>query len=93
MQTAKPLKSYLSSQTIVTCSLTLCVLEVRMRGKIRNRDNPAPHLTQDTNGKMATSQLNITNDSQEVSPFPADDHKASINSRAQKHNKYKAEMT
>ena len=39
----------------------------------------APHLTQDTNGKMTTSQLDIKNESQEVSPFPAGDHKASIN--------------
>ena len=31
--------------------------------------NQAPHLTQDTNGKVTTSQLDITNESQEVSPF------------------------
>ena len=30
--------------------------------------NQAPHLTQDTNGKVTTSQLDITNESQEVSP-------------------------
>ena len=40
--------------------------------KIRNRYNQAPHLTQDTNGKVTTSQLDITNESQEVSPFPAE---------------------
>ena len=39
--------------------------------KIRNRYNQAPYLTQDTNGKVTTSQLDITNESQEVSPFPA----------------------
>ena len=33
--------------------------------------NRAPHLTKDTNGKVTTSQLDITNESQEVSPFPA----------------------
>ena len=38
-------------------------------------------------------QLDITNESQEVSPFPADDHKPSINRRAQKHNKNKTEIT
>ena len=32
-----------------------------------------------------TSQLEITNESQEVSPFPSGDHKASINRRARKH--------
>ena len=44
--------------------------------------NQAPHLTQNTNGKVTTSQLDITNESQEVSPFPAGDHKASTNRRA-----------
>ena len=41
----------------------------------------------DTNGKVTTSQLDITNEGQEVSPFPAGDHKASINRRRRKHNK------
>ena len=49
----------------------------RKRAKIRNRYSQAPHLAQDTNGKVATSQLDITNESQEVSPFPAGDHKVS----------------
>ena len=50
----------------------------RMRAKIRNRYNQAPHLTQDTNGKVTTSQLDIRNENQEVSPFQAGDYKASI---------------
>ena len=54
----------------------------RKRAKIRNRYNQAPHLTQDTDGKVITSQLDITNESQEVRPFPAGDHKASTNRRA-----------
>ena len=61
--------------------------KVRKKTKIRNRYNQAPHLTQDTNGKVITSQLDITNESQEVSSFPAGDHKASINLRARKHKK------
>ena len=32
---------------------------------------------------MSNSQLDTTNESQEVSPFPAGDHKAHINRRAQ----------
>ena len=52
--------------------------------KIRNRYNQVPHLTQDTNGKVTNSQLDITNESQEVSPFPAGDHKTHINRRAQR---------
>ena len=63
--------------------------KVRKGVKVRNRYNQAPHLTQDTNGKAATSQLDITNESQWVSPFPAGDHKASINRLARKHNKNK----
>ena len=55
---------------------------VRKRAKIKNRYNQAPHLTQDTNGKVTTSQLDITNESQEVSLFPAGDHNASTNKRA-----------
>ena len=43
---------------------------------IRNRYNQVPHLTQDTNGKVRNSQLDTPNESQEVSPFPAGDHKA-----------------
>ena len=39
----------------------------------------APHLTKDTNGKVTTSQQDITNESQEVSPFSAGDHKESAN--------------
>ena len=62
-------------------------LKVRKRAKIRNQYNQAPHLTQDTNEKVITSQLDITNESQEVTPFPAGDHKASTNRRALKHNK------
>ena len=52
------------------------ILKVRKRAKIRNIYNQASHLTQDTNGKVTTSQIDITNESQEISPFPADDHKA-----------------
>ena len=60
--------------------------------KIRNRYNQVPHLTQDTNGKVTNSQLDTTNESQEVSPFPAGDHKAHINRRAQRHSKHKTEQ-
>ena len=53
--------------------------KVRKRAKIRNRYNLAPHLTQNTNGKVTTSQSDLTNESQEVNPFPAGNHKALIN--------------
>ena len=51
--------------------------KVRKRANFRNRYNQASHLTQDTNGKVTKSQLDITNESQEVSPFQASDQKAS----------------
>ena len=59
--------------------------------KIRNRYNQVPHLTLDTNEKVTYSQLDTTNESQEVSPFPAGDHKAHINRRAQVHSKHETE--
>ena len=65
--------------------------KVRKRAKIRNRYNQAPHLTQDTNGKVTNPQLYTTDENQEVSPFPVGDHKAHINRRAQTHSKHKTE--
>ena len=69
-----------------------CSLKVSKSAKIRNRYNQVPHLTQDTNGKVTNSQLDTTNESQEVIPFPAGDHKAHINRRTQKHSKHKTEQ-
>ena len=66
--------------------------KVSKDAKIRNRYNQVPYLTQDTNGKVTNSQLDTTNKSQEVSPFPAGDHKAHINRRAQRHSKHKTEQ-
>ena len=66
--------------------------KVSKGAKIRYRYNQVPHLTQDTNGKVTNSQLDTTNTSQEVSPFPEDDHKAHINRRAQRHSKHKTEQ-
>ena len=53
--------------------------------------NQVPHLTQDTNGKVTNSQLDTTNEGQEVSPFQAGDHKAHIKRRVQRHSKHKTE--
>ena len=61
--------------------------------KIRNRYNQVPHLTEDTNGKVTNSQLDSTNESQEVSTFPAGDHKAHINKRTQRQSKHKTEKS
>ena len=67
--------------------------KVSKGAKIRNRYNQVPHLTQDTNGKVTNSQLDTTNESQEVSPLPAGDQEAHINRRAQRHSSHKAEKT
>ena len=59
------------------CSLKSSVLfcyqlsGVIKAAKIRNRYNRVPHLIQYTNGKVTNSQFDTTNESQEVSPFPA----------------------
>ena len=68
------------------------LIKVSKGAKIRSRYNQVPHLTQDTNGKVTNSQIDTTNESQEVSPFPAGDHKAHINRRAQRHSKHKTEQ-
>ena len=67
------------------------IVKVSKGAKIRNRNNQVPHLTQDTKGKVTNSQLDTTNESQEVSPFLAGDHKAHINRRSQRHSKHKTE--
>ena len=65
--------------------------KVSKGAKIRNRYNQVPHLTQDTNRKVTNSQLDTTNESQQVSPFSASGHKAHIDRRAQRHSKHKTE--
>ena len=67
------------------------IFKVSKSEKIRNRYIEVPRLTQDTNGKLTNSQLDTTNESQEVSPFTAGDHKAHINRRTQRHSKHKTE--
>ena len=67
-------------------------IKISKGAKIRNQYNQVPHLTQDTNEKVTNSQLDTTNESQEVSPFQAGDHKAHINRRAQRHSKHKTEQ-
>ena len=67
------------------------ICKVSKGAKIRNRYNQVPHLTQDTNGKVTNSQIDTTNESQEVSAFPVGDQQAHINRRAQRHSKHKTE--
>ena len=55
------------------------LFKVKKAAKTRNRYNQVPYLTQDTTWESDKIQLNITNKSQELSPFPAGDHKAAMN--------------
>ena len=53
--------------------------KVKKTARIRNRYNQVPHLSQDTKWESNKIKMNITNKSQEVSPFPSGDHKAAMN--------------
>ena len=67
------------------------MLKERKTARIRNRYNQVPHLSQDTKWESNNFTINITNKSQEVSPFPSGDHKAAMNGResmANTRNKY-----
>ena len=87
------LKVYSRNLSISMTSLLHGYLyKVSKGAKIRNQYNQVPQLTQDINGKVTSSQLDTTNESQEVSPFPAGDHKAQLNRRAQRHCKHKTEQ-
>ena len=79
---------------LASCSIVnFYTLKVSKGAKIGNQYNQVPHLTQDTNGKVTNSQLDTTNKSQEVRPFPAGDHKTHINRHAQRHSKHKTVKT
>ena len=49
-------------------------VKVRKTGRIE-----IPHLSEDTEWESNKITINITNKSQEVSPFPSGDHKAAMN--------------
>ena len=55
--------------------------ESKKGGKDKESMNQVPHLTQDTTRESDKIHLNSTNESKEVSPFPARYHKAAMNRR------------
>ena len=67
-------------------------MKVKKKAKIRKRYNQVPHLTQDTTCESNKNTINITNTSQEVSPFPAGDHKAAMNRRESLRKTQKTQM-
>ena len=85
------MQKYLQQWGLVTSSDNISI-KVSKGAKIRSPYNQVPHPTQDTNGKVTNPQLDTTNESQEVSPFPTGVHKAQINRRAQRHSKHKTEQ-
>ena len=85
--TAVSSSSYTASAVMLAVGTAKFLFKVSKGAKIRNRYNQVPHLTQDT--KLI---VDTTNESQEVSPFPAGDHKAHINRCAQRHSKHKTEQ-
>ena len=64
-------------------------LKVRKTAKIRKRHNQVPHLTHDTTWESKQHKLNITNKSQGVSPFPAQDS----TEQTRMHDKHKTKIT
>ena len=63
-------------------------MKVSKREKIRNRYNQVPHLTQDTTWESdKNTRKHHIQESQEVSPFPAGDHKAAMNRQESMTNK------
>ena len=91
--TRREIRLYLFGKELISCLSRAYVrafrdknwpytLNVKKAAKIRNRYNQVLHLTQRIpHWKVTKTQLNITNESQEVSPFPAGDHKAAMNRR------------
>ena len=62
----------------------ICICSSKQKGK--DQESIQSSITPDPGyqWKVTTSQLDFTNESQEVSPFPAGDHKASINRRVRR---------
>ena len=64
-----------------SCTSKKILINLCKGAKIWNRYNQVPHLTQDANEKVTNSQLDTTDESQEVSPFLTGDHKANTQTR------------
>ena len=60
----------------------------------KDQESTQSSTTPDPGYQWESDKLTVdtTNESQENSPFPAGDHKAHINKRAQRHSKHKTEQ-
>ena len=79
----KLIRAYVKVGFILT--MKRFVNKVSKGAKIRNRYNQLPHLTKDTYWRVTNSQLDTTDESEEVSPFTADDQNAQINRPTKRH--------
>ena len=64
---------------IVKINLKMIRTQIEKGDKYQESIQSRTHLTQDSTWESDKTQLNITNESQEVSPFPAGDHKVAMN--------------
>ena len=65
---------------IFSSNLKDCLVKVKKKAKIRNQNNQVPHLTRDTKWEShKNTSKHHTQESQEVSLFPAGDQKAARN--------------
>ena len=71
---------WLSGSRVPDLRKRSCGFKIRKTARFRNQYNQVPHLSQDTKLESTKITINITNKSQQVSPFPSGDHK---------HNKHK----
>ena len=62
--------------------------ESKKKSKIRNRYNQVPHMTEDITWESDIHTIRHHKREPRVSPYPAGEHKASINRRARKYSKY-----
>ena len=73
-------KLYQNLYMITGITLNILSFKVNKETKIRNRYNQVPHLTKDITRESDKNTIkHHTQESKEVSPFPAGDHKAALN--------------
>ena len=89
--TSKNISKYIGTNAIKSNSILTHVKISKKGGK--DQESIQSSTTPDPGYQWESDKLTVdtTNESQEVSPFPAGDHKAQINRRAQRHSKHKTE--
>ena len=80
--------------TTLLCILDIHVYTFHSKLGCKDQESIQSSTTPDPGYQWESDRLTVdtTNESQEVSPFQAGDHKAHINRRAQRHSKHKTEQ-